>query len=282
MTSGRRSSTNENGGLLVVAGHAIYQRGKWYGGRFEGEDRFYEQHVLEGLRVARAEGYEAMALSGGHTRDRDPNFPSQHVTNSEGEGMLEFLAAHGLLGATPPLVLAESYARDSFENIFYSILCFYREFKQWPSRVGVVSWKLKAVRFYLIASGLKLGDGRFFFYGSGDPISQSMMKTVAAANAKYDASIVRFQGKETHIVDPLHRHPEEFGDKRVRRMRPQFANNGVYLTAVKAAYDVEFDGAAGQQGIVGETIDAVERVEPDGGWEIVLWPWESSQAAPVV
>ena len=146
-----------NGGLLIVAGHAIYQSKEWHGG-FTGEDRYYEGHVLDGLEIARSGGYEAICFSGGRTRDRDPKFP-RHVTNSEAEGMIEFAQDMGCIGSRPPHVLAECYARDSFENVFFSILCFYHHFSAWPSRLGVVSWKFKAVRFYLIACGLRLGDG---------------------------------------------------------------------------------------------------------------------------
>jgi hypothetical protein len=272
MIPGENTPAAQNGGLLVVAGHAIYQRGKWHGG-FAGEDRFYEEHILDGLRIGRSSGYEAIALSGGHTRDRIPSFPSQEVTNSEGEGMLEFVVSHGLVGAKPPTVFDESYAHDSFENVFFSILSYYQKFSAWPSRVGVVSWKFKAVRFYLIACGLKLGDGKFFFYGSGDPILQTTMETVAVANARYDAAIVRGVGK-LEILDPLHRHDEEFASKRIRRMRPAISTNRDYLKQVKAVYDRDFDEASGQQGVVGRLIDAIEAVRPGLDWQSIDWPWE--------
>jgi len=275
MPVARLTATPRNGGLLIVAGHAIYEGGKWYGG-FEGEDRFYEEHVLDGLRIARSEGYQALALSGGHTRDRESSFPSHSVKNSEGEGMAEFLLTRGLLRARPPAILVESHARDSFENVFFSMLCFFREFSQWPSRVGIVSWKFKAVRFYLIACGLKLGDGRFFFYGSGDPVSESTMRTVAAANSKYDAAIVRVAGKP-EIIDPLHRDDKEFGTKRIGRMRPEIATNDEYLRQVKAAYDQRFEEAASSQGVVGHLIDAVERLQPGLGWESITWPWQFAE-----
>ncbi len=261
-----------NGGLLVVAGHAIYQRGKWYGGYY-GEDRFYEEHVLDGLRIARSAGYEAVALSGGHTRDNEVGFPSREVTNSEGEGMLEFVAGRELLGARPPELLAESFARDSFENVFFSMLCFYRNFGAWPSRVGVVSWKFKALRFYLIACGLQLGDGRFLFYGSGDPVLQSTLETIAIANARYDAAIVNC-AQRAEIIDPLHRDEKEFGSKRIRRMSSDIPTNRSYLDRVKEAYDRDFDPTAGAQGIVGRLIDAVETVKPGPDWRKVEWPWK--------
>ena len=107
------------------------------------------------------------------------------------------------------------------------MLCFHRRFGEWPSRVGAVSWKFKALRFYLIACGLRLADGRFRFFGSGDPSGQPAIEAFAAASVQYDAAIVR--GGE--IVDPLHRDGQWFGEKRLGRMPREFATNADYLAA---------------------------------------------------
>src|SRR4051812_39989943 len=95
------------GGLLLVAGHAIYQGGTWYGG-YPGEERIYEQQVRDGYEVCRREGYHALALSGGCTR---PNLPE--VTNSEAQGLFDFARDAGLTLADGT-VLLEPWARDSF------------------------------------------------------------------------------------------------------------------------------------------------------------------------
>ena len=186
--------------------------------------------------------------------------------------MREFVVTRGLVGSQPPIVLAESWARDSFENVFFSMLCFRHEVGDWPSRVGVVSWKFKAVRFYLIACGLKLGDGGFVFHGSGDPTLESTIRTVAAANAKYDAAIVRVGMQPPDIVDPLYRDAVEFGRKRTNRTSPAIHSNDAYLAEVKAAYDTGFR-ATRKQGDVGDAIDAVERAGVGVDWETATWPW---------
>jgi hypothetical protein len=56
-----------NGGLLMLAGHAIYQGGRWHGGH-QNEDRLYETHVRDAFRIFADEGYQALALSGGRSR----------------------------------------------------------------------------------------------------------------------------------------------------------------------------------------------------------------------
>ena len=239
-----------NGGLLMLAGHAIYQGGRWHGGH-QNEDRLYETHVRDAFRILAEEGYQALALSGGRSR---PHLAPE-IGNSEAEGMLEYARPAGLVEREA--VLLEGFGRDSFENLFFSMLCFHRQFGEWPSRVGAVSWKFKALRFYLIACGLRLAEGRFRFFGSGDPSGQPAIEAFAAASVQYDAMIVR--GGE--IVDPLHRDAMWFGAKRLGRMPREFNSNDDYLRRVKQAY-----GNA-------ELIDLVESIEPGPEWRNVAWPW---------
>jgi hypothetical protein len=244
----------------MLAGHAIYQHGRWHGGHQE-EDRLYEKHVRDAFRILGSEGYQALALSGGRSR---PQLPPE-ISNSEAEGMRDYALEAGL--ARPgDRVLLEPFGRDSFENLFFSMLRFYREFGEWPARVGAVSWKFKALRFYLIACGLQLGQGRFRFFGSGDPADQGEMEAFAAASAEYDARIVR--GGE--IADPLHRDAQWFAAKRLGRMPRECGSNAEYLRLVKQAYDT--DGAAAR------LIDLVESLEPGPAWRDVRWPWMDQDA----
>jgi len=170
--------------------------------------------------------------------------------------MRDYAAAAGLEapGAT---ILLERFGRDSFENLFFSMLSFHRRFGEWPARVGAVSWKFKALRFYLIACGLRLAEGRFRFFGSGDPACQAAIEAFAAASAEYDAVIVR----EGEIVDPLHRDSRFFAAKRLGRMPREFIGNREYMEAVRREYGC------------GELIDMVESIEPGAGWREVAWPW---------
>lgn len=237
-----------NGGMLMLAGHAIYQGGRWHGGH-QNEDRLYETHVREAFQIRAAEGYDALVLSGGRSR---PHLPRE-IVNSEAEGMLEYAQAAGIV-RVDHTVLLEHYGRDSFENLFFAMLCFHHRFGEWPRRVGAVSWKFKALRFYLIACGLGLADGRFRFFGSGDP---SGFEEFAIAGVQYDGMIVR----NGEIVDPLHRDAQWFAAKRLRRMPHEFATNGEYLARVKQEY--------GQ----GELIDQVELLAPGPGWREIVWPW---------
>jgi hypothetical protein len=243
-----------NGGLLMLAGHAIYQGGRWHGGH-QNEDRLYETHVRDAFRIFADEGYQALVLSGGRSRPQ----LAPEIGNSEAEGMFEYARGAGLAGGT---VLLEQFGRDSFENLFFSILRFHREFGEWPSRVGAVSWKFKALRFYLIACGLRLAEGRFRFFGSGDPEGQAAIEAFAAASVQYDGMIVR--GGD--IVDPLHRDRDWFGVKRLGRTPREFATNEDYISRVKREY--------GNGGL----IDALESIEPGPGWREAVWPWQDDRS----
>jgi len=240
-----------NRGLLMLAGHAIYQGGQWHGGH-QNEDRLYETHVRDAFRIRAAYDYQVLVLSGGRSR---PHL-GPAVSNSEAEGMREYALEAGLMRAGDP-VLLELYGRDSFENLFFALLRFHQEFGEWPSRVGTVSWKFKALRFYLIACGLRLADGRFRFFGSGDPAGQQAVESFAAASAQYDAMIVRGD----QIVDPLHRDAQWFGTKRLGRMPPEFGSNEDYIRQVKQEY-----GHA-------DLIDLVESAQPGPEWRNIRWPW---------
>jgi len=246
-----------NGGLLMLAGHAIYQGGQWHGGR-QHEDRLYEQHVRDAFRILAEEDYQALVFSGGRSR---PHLPPE-IVNSEAEGMLEYAVGAGI-ARRDDTVLLEQYGRDSFENLFFSMLCFHKRLREWPSRVGAVSWKFKALRFYLIACGLRLADGRFRFYGSGDPSGQAAIEAFAAASTQYDAMIVR----NGEIVDPLHRDQQWFAAKRLGRMPCAFRDNREYLKRVKEEYD--------NDGTVNRLIDQVESIKPGPVWRDIVWPWNS-------
>src|SRR5580704_2607536 len=103
-----------NGGLLMLAGHAIYQDGRWHGG-YENEDRLYEKHVRDAFRIFATEGYQALVLSGGRSR---PHL-APGITHSEADGMFAYAREAGLAQPGDPVVL-EKFARDSCENLFFS------------------------------------------------------------------------------------------------------------------------------------------------------------------
>ena len=245
---------------VIVPGHAIFQDGRWYGG-FYGDDRFYEQHVRDGVTLHDSLDSSVIVFSGGRTRPDHEAVRSGGVTNAEGEGMLEYAKQY-----CPALrnSIAETFARDSFENVLFSLLAFRHHLGEWPASVHLVSWPFKALRFYLIACGLGLADGRFAFHGSGDLDSQSDLEIVAAENAAYDSEIVWIRRTDARILDPLHR-SQSFANKRLRRMPAVYESNSDYMEAVKQAYT---------GGPAGAIIETVESTGAHGRWREATWPWQ--------
>ena len=216
--------------LIIVPGHAIFENKEWHGG-FYGDTNYFETHVSDGIRLWKEKGYTALAFSGGRTR------PSEDLKNSEAEGMLEFARGAGLLESGED-VLLESFARDSFENVFFSLLLFHKEYGAWPEKVGIASWPFKTGRFKAIAAVLKLPA--FEYYPSGELKDAELVEKFRKINEEYDAKM-----KE----DPLHR-SSDFAATRMQRVPPEFKDNESYLAAVKHAYGN------------GELINRIENITP--------------------
>lgn len=240
--------------LVICPGHAIFQRGQWYGGYY-GEDHFYAGHVHAALELLRSSPSDVLVFSGGCTRSNDPAVRNGSVTNSEAAGMLEF-AKPGLSDTEQRRIALEPWARDSFENVFYSLLACFHRFGAWPASVYAVTWPFKANRFYMIACGLGLGD-RFIFRGNGDLENQEALEVVTRVNVQYEQAMA--PGGE--ILDPLHRGPD-FVKKRLDRMPGEFTENTQYIVAVKEAY-----GASA-------AVDAVESCPVGPEWRNIEWPWQ--------
>jgi hypothetical protein len=151
------------------------------------------------------------------------------------------------------------------------MLAFHRQTGDWPSRVGVVSWNSKGLRYHLIASGMRLG-GRIFFHGVGDYPAQADLERACAAEARFNAAIVDLActPPDYRLVDPLLRNEAEFAQKRWSRMPASFssdaAGNATYIEQVKAAYGAN-------DATVRHLIDQIERLPPGDGWKDIDWPW---------
>ena len=232
--------SNNKHSLLILPGHAIFEKGAWHGG-FYGDDSYFETHVRDAVSTWQEEGYAALAFSGGRTR------PELGLKSSEGEGMLEFARAEDLLGESDN-VLVESFARDSFENVFFSLLVYHKQHGQWPAKLGLVSWPFKVGRFLAIAAALKLGKG-LTYYESGELKDAELVARFRKINEDYNARIKQ---------DPLHR-GEEFAATRMQRVPVEITENAAYLERVKQAYGNE------------DLVDGVERLSPG---EAPALPWK--------
>ncbi len=265
MTQGHSDAHNRS--LLLVAGHAIYIEGRWYGG-FPGEEPFYARHVQAGFQLFHQEGYHRLVFSGGPNR---PHLESETRGISEAEGMKAYAIDAGLCGAEDARIILEPWSRDSMENLLFSILAYAQNTGQWPARVGVVSWSSKGLRFHLIAAGMRLG-GRIHFHGVGDYATQTDLERACAAEARFNAAIVdtSHAPPSYRLVDPLLRNENEFARKRWGRMprkfTPDHAGTRHYLEQIKLAYCANNPAAQ-------RLLDQIESLTPGDGWKGISWPW---------
>ncbi|KAJ9468476.1 hypothetical protein DIPPA_27545 [Diplonema papillatum] len=178
---GGRSTAEDTDGrmthLILVAGHAVYtgkslehpeEEANWFlEDSQRGQLSTYLRHIEKGVELASKNPYAALMFSGGQTRS---------AAGPRSEGLSYWLAAsaegwwgHGDVAGRTVL---EEYARDSLENLMFS-LCRFREVHgQYPEFVTVVSYSYKQARFQdLHRDAVQFPPDRFHFVGVDPPIN---------------------------------------------------------------------------------------------------------------
>lgn len=162
--------------LIVVAGHAVYLgRGDdrdplsdaaWYLHDFQtGEAPYYAAHIKRGVELA-ADGNARPLLmfSGGQTRGEiGPRGEAQSYWEAA-----DYCGWWGM-GAVAGRATTEEFARDSLENLLYSVCRFYECARRFPRTVTVVGWAFKARRFDLYRRWLRWPETDFTYVGDDDP-----------------------------------------------------------------------------------------------------------------
>ncbi len=247
--------------FLIVPGLAIWENGDWHGLEKEkgfSEDsevmnvmtKSIERQVQQACESVRSGSYDVVAFSGGRTRKE----LADRIKNSEADGMYEFAKEKDWLGEFP--AIRETFARDSHENILYSMLAFRKAFGSWPGPVAVVGHAHKALRFQLMSIGLKIPDFTFHGIGAVKPLDRNCVREI-----KNLADIVPSSSDE--IEDPLLRGPR-FQEKRRKRTLDQFHDEDDYLRHVKNAYEND------------KLIDQLVSCAPTKeSWQRLDWPWNT-------
>lgn len=161
--------------LIIVAGHAVYVAdnfdqpeadASWCLQSFQkGEPPFYIEHIERGVELANADPKSLLVFSGGETR-------LEAGRRSEAESYLR-LAEHYNWWQKPDVksrATTETFARDSFENLLFSICRFRLCAGRYPQTITVVSWAFKARRFDLHRQAIRFPKSRFHFIGTNNPI----------------------------------------------------------------------------------------------------------------
>lgn len=173
--------------LIVVAGHATFGNDvatvpaqpdldQWWilNASFQlGEPPFYIEHIRRGVVLVAHNPAALLLFSGGLTRadtkwsEAETYYelakqsqcwiPDQYNENNIRERILQRTEK-------------ERFARDSYENLLYSICRFHQLTHRFPRFVTVVSWAFKAARFDLHRAAIQFPRARFRFDGFNEPI----------------------------------------------------------------------------------------------------------------
>ena len=160
--------------LIVVPGHAIYlgkaageaKLSRCWAGTFPGylnddEARLYTEHVEAGVRLAAQDAKSLLVFSGGQTRE-------EVGPVSEAYGYWSLADQNVWFGqsSVKQRAFTEEFARDSFENVLFSLHRFSQCTGTWPLRVSVVGFLFKGQRFTEHATLIQQNPVRF---GVGSP-----------------------------------------------------------------------------------------------------------------
>ena len=138
--------------LILVCCHAIYLSGpthgldeaEWLLAPFQtGESSLFTQHLITGLRAVAADPASLLVLSGSRTR--------KETERSEAGSYLALAEENdfwGILdGEQRERVLLDEQALDSFANLVFGTVRFWKSVGRWPERITIVSHAFKRERF---------------------------------------------------------------------------------------------------------------------------------------
>lgn len=194
--------------LVMVAGHAVYtstgcdnanREGSWFLESYQkhpGQAATFLHHIRTGVESTASDENALLLFSGGETRkDAGPR--------SEAQSYWSVAESSNWFGAKQEVrwrALTEEHARDSFENLLFSICRFKELTGNYPWNITVVSYDFKENRFAnLHRLALRFPASRFFYKGT--PASPS---SVAAASKGETSVQLQFQEDPYGCVGPLH------------------------------------------------------------------------------
>jgi len=199
--------------LVVCAGHAVYcgsdfidpkADGNWFLQSFQrGEPPFYIGHMKAAVSEAEDDN-SVLVFSGGQTR-KEAGPISEALSYWRVSNHHEWWNDKAVMGRA----LTEEYARDSFENLLFSVARFREFVGHYPHRIVVVSWGFKEERFHLHREAMRFPKDHFKFVGANNPEDLvGAMKGEAKAIAAFKADPYGANGDllgKRQIRDPFRR-----------------------------------------------------------------------------
>ena len=145
--------------LLILCCEYVYDKGRIYA-EFPEDKEVYKKQLLASVGALKRGDFDILIISGGYTR--------KEIKKSEAQGMLDWTKDLGLNlenFLAHKRIILEEYARDSFENLLFSICRFYQVFKIFPKEICIISWKFKENRIRTIAKALKIPNFKYLAVG---------------------------------------------------------------------------------------------------------------------
>jgi hypothetical protein len=168
--------------LVIVPGHAVYvgteaEHSKddryWIGG-LPGEAKYYREHALAGVETAGKNAKYLLVFSGGCTRDG--------TEMSEAQSYLNLCSQNAWLNIKKieSMATTEELARDSFENVVFSVCKFLIVTKRMPEEIVICSWGFKEdrYRFHADTLGLAIKRDAVRYLGVNDPEGDALAKAL--------------------------------------------------------------------------------------------------------
>ncbi|ORY83824.1 hypothetical protein BCR37DRAFT_378835 [Protomyces lactucae-debilis] len=172
--------------LIVLAGHAIWLGGQsylqdkdWILEPYQhGQTALFAAHIVRGAELLAQDASALLVFSGGETR---AGAGSRTEAQSYAQ-LLDLLMSEGKVAGVPATepgqvfsteasslqfrATTENFARDSFDNLLFSLCRFYEVTGRYPTKVSVVGYQFKADRFHnLHRAALKYPETAFVYVG---------------------------------------------------------------------------------------------------------------------
>lgn len=170
--SSRTAVTTQPNHAIIVAGHAVIRLNKmhtadrddssWYLLSYQKDQGFpsiITSHIRKGIDLAKKDNNAVLLFSGGQTRkDVGPL--------SEAASYYYLAEEKKWFGSINQRTYLEEYARDSFENLLFSICRFREVTGSYPAKVTVVGFDFKGHRFTeLHRKAIGYPSGNFTYVG---------------------------------------------------------------------------------------------------------------------
>ena len=189
--------------LIIVPGHAAFKKevslplpsdiekdDLWVLQSFQaGEPPFYIEHIKSALELA--DNASIVVFSGGRTRLESGRAWSEAKTYYE---------IAKLLSPKLPRVELEEYARDSFQNLDYSVRKFKSLTCTMPTKIFVVGWAFKAERYHVHAKTLGVTD-TFEYLGVNNPSEDDLQGALKGERATLEQFEVTPRGDSGPLLD---------------------------------------------------------------------------------